>query len=51
MFFKELTICSARTGNISADKSGHNFAKNGDMIFRLGISCCALDAELLECFA
>jgi hypothetical protein len=51
MFFKELTICAGRTGNISADKSGHDFAKNGGVILGLRISRCTLNAELPKRFA
>ncbi len=35
MFFKELTICTGRIGNITADKAGHDFAKYRGVILGL----------------
>jgi hypothetical protein len=44
MFFKEIAICVDWTGNIPANKSGHDLAKNGGVILGLGTSWRALDA-------
>ena len=51
MFFEQLAIGAFGRGKFSADDRRHDLAQRRGVIFRLGISFDALDAELRKVFA